>query len=167
MTVDYERFVKQLKHPDGADLLKRLQDFLFSFNNGSKMLAFQRKLVVTFLGSITKLSLESQVFRDIITGEIDTESIEEGWEKLVMSQVYDKVFNVANTEETRVNSSVHEKMVLFSWIEPRHLDITINFSLGLEIASAELLKLNAYKSPRDKLIVLLNLMQLVAGNTCE
>ena len=40
------------------------------------------------------------------------------------------------------------------------MDIPFTFSLRLEVVSAELLKINAYKAPRDKLVVMKNVIQL-------
>jgi Rab5 GDP/GTP exchange factor len=158
MPIDYERFVTQLKAPEGEELRATFQDFLVNFHSGPRMLAYQRKQVSSFLKSINEKSITSGVFG--VETDVDIENVSEGWEKLVMSQVFDRVFTGVG-DESKANAAVSKKMETFAWIEERHLDLTINFSLNLEIASAELLRINGYKSPRDKLVIMTNVMQLV------
>lgn len=149
----------QLKAAPGLPLRQKFQDFFAAFNLSPRVLAFQRKQISAFLKEIKTLSLESQVFDD------DVENMDEGWEKLVMSQVYERVFT-NGSDEVKANSLVSKKIDSYKFICERHLDIAINFSLSLEIASAELLRINGYKSPRDKLVIMCNVLQLITGSTC-
>lgn len=122
------------------------------------MLAFQRKQVSTFLKAMNKASLVSPAF----SSNLDEENIKEGWEKLVLSQIYNEVF-LAGVDEPKANSSLSKKIESFHWIQERHLDIPLSFSLALEVASAELLRVNGFKAPRDKFIVMQNVLKLIIG----
>ena len=84
-----------------------------------------------------------------------------GWEKLVMTKVFDLVFHGPNNEEKRTSMILTDKISTYKWIEERHLDLDINFSLSLEVVQAELLRINGFRSPRDKLITLQNVMRLI------
>ena len=78
-----------------------------------------------------------------------------------MAKVFDQVFAPPGTDETASNFVLVKKIETYGWIEERHLDLAINFSLGLEVAQAELLRINGFRSPRDKLAVLQNVLQLL------
>jgi hypothetical protein len=101
-------------------------------------------------------------FVDPETNEYDECNTKEGWEKLVTTKLFDLIFGAPGTEEPRSNQVLKEKIQSYAWIEERHLDLSIHYSLALEVVQAELLKLNGYRSPRDKLIILQNVMQLIA-----
>ena len=80
------------------------------FNQNPHPLAFQRKQIAAFVKSATQKSL-------VLQDEVDEENIEEGWEKLVMSQLFDKVFLAAGSEEARANASLTRKMESFYWVQ--------------------------------------------------
>jgi hypothetical protein len=155
LMIDYEKFVTELKQPSGSQLRTGFQDFLVSFNSGPRVLAYQRKQVSAFLQQMNIASPP-------LFPSLDPENIWEGWEKLVMSQIFPKVFMGAG-DEPKANLAVTKKMEQFHWVQESHLDLKINFELNLEIASAELLRINGYKAPRDKLVIMINVIQLVTG----
>lgn len=78
-----------------------------------------------------------------------------------MSKLFDLTFGAPQTDEKRSNFVLSKKVETYSWIEERHLELNISFNLSLEIAQAELLRINGFRSPRDKLIVLQNVLQLI------
>ncbi|KAI8895196.1 hypothetical protein BC833DRAFT_602155 [Globomyces pollinis-pini] len=160
MTVDYEHFISQLRKPEADALRSKLQAFLLHFSEAGVNLQIQRKLIANFLESIYKDSENHLAFVHE-DQPFDEENVREGWEKLVMSKLFDAVFGAPTTDEHRSNSVLTKKIQTYSWVEERHLDIPINFSLRLEVAQAELLRINGYKSPRDKLVILKNVTQII------
>lgn len=158
--IDYEKFITQLRQPAGEPLKIRLQTFLSEFRRVENNINHQRKLISGFLVSIFEESLLSTAFRSSDEEEFDDEHVREGWEKLVMTKVFESVF-APNTEEKRSNKILAQKIETYSWLEERHLDLNINFSLALEVVQAELLRINGFRSPRDKLTILQNVMQLI------
>merc|ERR1712054_468493 len=52
-----------------------------------------------------------------------------------------------------------------SFVQHRHLDIKpeLNNEAHLDLARAEILKINAYKAPRDKLVCILNACKVVTN----
>ena len=83
--------------------------------------------------------------------------------QLVMSKVFDRVFTPPSTDEAKSNSILQKKIESHYWVEERHLDIPCQFNLSLEYAQAELHRINGFKAPRDKLIVMQNTLNLVVG----
>jgi hypothetical protein len=118
-------------------------------------------MIHQFLTQINEDSSNHITFIDPDSQEFDAENVKEGWEKLVMTKVFEAVFGAPGTEETRSNQVLQKKIETYSWIEERHLDLSINYSLSLEVAQAELLRINGFRSPRDKLVILQNVMQLI------
>ncbi len=78
-----------------------------------------------------------------------------------MSKLFDLLFGAPNTDEGRSNYVLSKKVETYKWIEERHLELPINFNLSLEIAQAELLRINGFRAPLDKLIILQNVLQLI------
>ncbi|KAL2917890.1 hypothetical protein HK105_202303 [Polyrhizophydium stewartii] len=163
MPVDFEAFLAQLRRKDAADLTSHLKTFLARFSEHPNVLQGQRKLVASFLEYIYGESIDHPAFAGATEHDPpDVENIREGWEKLVMSKIHDRVFGAPGTDEAKSNAVLSRKFESFKWIEERHLDIPYSFNLSLEVAQAELLRINGFKSPRDKLVILQNVQQLVA-----
>jgi hypothetical protein len=89
---------------------------------------------------------------------MDVIEIEEGWEKFLMTRIHDQVF--LYPDEVKPNQMLIEKMKAYSWVQERHLDLP--FPLVIPAASNELSRLQEFKSPKDKLNLLLNFSQIVA-----
>ncbi|KAJ3322240.1 hypothetical protein HDV06_003300 [Boothiomyces sp. JEL0866] len=161
MAVDYEKFITQLRTEEGTPLKAKFQNFLVQFEKEAKTLQLQRKLIAKFLAVIIEDSQNHLAFIDKEDQSFDEENVKEGWEKLVMAKVFDLVFGAPTTDEHRSNALLAKQIKTYAWLEERHLDLKINFSLSLEVAQAELLRINGYKAPRDKLIILHNVMQII------
>ncbi|KIL69228.1 hypothetical protein M378DRAFT_157476 [Amanita muscaria Koide BX008] len=114
-----------------------------------------------------------EVWKNASDAEFD--SATEGMEKLVMNRLYDftfapqaahavppKQYNPDDLERDRV---LAQRISLFGWIEESHLDIPLDEgSQGFVMfAQQELLKINHYKAPRDKLICILNSCKVIFG----
>jgi hypothetical protein len=115
----------------------------------------------------------SEIWRHASEQEFDMAI--EGMEKLVMNRVFDKTFTPALAEVERLNTPtddlerdhvLQQRIRLFSWLREPHLDLppaTEETSRFLGFARAELLKVNQYKAPRDKLITILNCCKVIYG----
>ncbi|PVU94154.1 hypothetical protein BB561_002772 [Smittium simulii] len=70
-----------------------------------------------------------------------------------------------STDDSAKDRVLKEKINLFRWLKQSHLDIpesTKNSSF-IQFAKTELLKINEFKSPRDKLICILNCCTVIFG----
>ncbi|KAJ3333533.1 hypothetical protein HDU91_002908, partial [Kappamyces sp. JEL0680] len=120
-------------------------------------LSTKRKLIAAFLAQIVADSDKHLAFvSPDETQAFDEENVSEGWEK-----VFECVFGAPSTDESRSNYVLEKKIQTYGWIEERHLDLALNFNLSLEVAQAELLRINGFRSPRDKLIILQNVLQII------
>ncbi|KAJ3049257.1 hypothetical protein HK097_009717, partial [Rhizophlyctis rosea] len=80
-----------------------------------------------------------------------------------MTKLFDTVFAAPGTEEHKMNAHLQRKIESFHWVEERHLDLPFELQHTLEVAQAEMLRVNGFRSPKDKLTILLNTMQLIVG----
>ena len=78
------------------------------------------------------------------------------------------------TDDLERDRVLAQRIALFGWIEEKHLDIPCDDDEGPEntkstrhgfmmFAQQELLKINHYKAPRDKLICILNCCKVIFG----
>ncbi|KAI8879973.1 hypothetical protein K501DRAFT_192380 [Backusella circina FSU 941] len=106
---------------------------------------------------------ECDVWKEMSGDEF--ENAKEGMEKLLMNRLYPIAFCPNSTDDKEKDDILQRKTSIFSWIEERHLDIKVtedNESF-LSFAASELLKMNNFKAPRDKLICILNCCKIIFG----
>ncbi|TPX44568.1 hypothetical protein SeMB42_g03551 [Synchytrium endobioticum] len=188
--LDFDRFLQELRSPECSSLVSRLKNFLSVMSSTQWTILQQRRLVLKFLNTIQSESTQNSVFAKISAertknvpssaeyesngaGDAEDETltwIREGWEKLVMTKIYDQVFCPPNSEESKMAAYLAKQIHAFSWIQERHLDLPFTLESALEVAQAEILKVNGFKSPRDKLVIIQNTVQLAVDlikNTTE
>ncbi|KAJ3161902.1 hypothetical protein HDU88_007133 [Geranomyces variabilis] len=158
--VDYEHFLTQLRKPEAAPLMTHFKGFLVRFNAERRPIMQHRRLVASFIHFIYGESLQNEIFSATSADE-DLDNIREGWEKLVMMNIYDRVFGAAETDDLKMGAHLQRKIESFQWVQESHLDLPFSFQHTLEVAQAELLRVNGFRAPRDKLIILQNTSQIV------
>ncbi|GBE89536.1 hypothetical protein SCP_1601980 [Sparassis crispa] len=170
---DFQNFLDQMKLKGAEPVAKYLRSFLSNFAKRTFTVNDQIKLINDFLNFISARMHESEVWRNASDAEFDNAM--EGMEKLVMNRLYDFTFTpqVAHmvpprpvtADDLERDRVLAQRIALFGWIEPRHLDLPEGEgSEGfLMFAQQELLKVNHYKAPRDKLICILNCCKVIFG----
>lgn len=105
--------------------------------------------------------------------EEELEASGEGLEKYLTTKLYPNIFAVVNEERTLDDVLGRRIAALRTFIRPEHLDIPECFRVeaSLALARNELVKVNNFKAPRDKLVCVLNtcrvinnLLNVSAGN---
>jgi len=126
---------------------------------------------------------ENPIWKAASTAELDNAI--EGIEKTIMNKLYEQTFAPRATDDTNQDDIISKKMQLFRWVEALHFDIKLSAScepllktaqdgsptsaalgvncspLSLPFSGIELLKLNKYKAPRDKVICILNCCKVI------
>ncbi|CAG8667685.1 28425_t:CDS:2, partial [Gigaspora margarita] len=102
--------------------------------------------------------------------DAEFENAKEGMEKLVMNRLYKLTFSPAikgpvTTDDRERDEILQQKIQIFRWVKEEHLDITHadHNEQYFEFAKNELLKINFFKAPRDKLICILNCCKVIFG----
>lgn len=170
---DFQKFLDQMKTKSAEPVARYLRSFLSNFAKRTFTVADQVKLINDFLNFISQKMREADVWKFASDTEFDNAI--EGVEKLVMNRLYDYTFTpqIAHsnpprpitTDDLERDRVLAQRIALFGWIEPSHLDVpTAEGSNGfLLFAQQELVKINHYKAPRDKLICILNCCKVIFG----
>ncbi|KAF8916332.1 hypothetical protein CPB85DRAFT_1216717, partial [Mucidula mucida] len=164
---DFQQFLDQMKSRPAEPVAKYLKSFLTNFSKRTFTVSDQIKIIHDFMDFISKQMREA----DVWPTEAEFDNALEGMEKLVMNQVYIYTFTPAmrrgavTTDDLERDRVLEQRIKLFAWIEPRHLDLHLgeNAEGFLAFAQQELLKINSYKAPRDKLICILNCCKVIFG----
>ncbi|KAG9286138.1 hypothetical protein G9A89_010152 [Geosiphon pyriformis] len=163
---DFNRFIEQIKHRRAEQINLLLKRFQREFERKPFTINEQIRIVHDFLEFIPKKMRECEIWRDVSDQEF--ENAKEGMEKLVMNRLYTLTFAPAiqgpvTSDDRERDEILHQKIQIFRWVREEHLDITPtahNHSF-LGLARDELLKINGYKAPRDKLICILNCCKVI------
>ncbi|TFK48565.1 hypothetical protein OE88DRAFT_1634651 [Heliocybe sulcata] len=170
---DFQKFLDQMKMKGAEPVAKYLRSFLSNFAKRTFTVNDQVKIIQDFLSFISGRMHECEVWRNATDAEFDNAM--EGMEKLVMNRLYDFTFTPAvarvspprpvTTDDLERDRVLSQRIALFGWIEEKHLDVPEGEgSKGfLMFAQQELLKINHYKAPRDKLICILNCCKVIFG----
>ncbi|KZT07314.1 uncharacterized protein LAESUDRAFT_651751 [Laetiporus sulphureus 93-53] len=170
---DFQRFLDQMKLKGAEPVAKYLRSFLSNFAKRTFTVNDQVKLINDFLNFISDRMRETDIWRNASTSEFDNAM--EGMEKLVMNRLYDFTFTPqvvrmvpprpVTVDDLEKDHVLSQRIALFQWIQPKHLDVLEGEgSEGfLLFAQQELIKVNHYKAPRDKLICILNCCKVIFG----
>ncbi|CAA7269224.1 unnamed protein product [Cyclocybe aegerita] len=170
---DFQKFLDQMKTKSAEPVSKYLRSFLSNFAKRTFTVNDQIKIINDFLSFIAAQMRECEVWRN--SSDAEFENAMEGMEKLVMNRLYDFTFTPQlvhavpprpiTTDDLERDRVLSQRIALFGWIEEKHLDIPESEgSKGfLMFAQQELLKINHYKAPRDKLICILNCCKVIFG----
>ncbi|EKX41035.1 hypothetical protein GUITHDRAFT_40600, partial [Guillardia theta CCMP2712] len=107
-------------------------------------------------------------------GREEIEAASEAVEKLVTVKLYHKLFAVVEQDKL-LDQELQTRIFCLQFLQPCHLDISNDCiergGKSLEVAKLELQRMNAYKSPKDKLVCLYNCCkvasQLLATTSSE
>ncbi|KAJ7255474.1 hypothetical protein B0H12DRAFT_1016471 [Mycena haematopus] len=170
---DFQKFLDQMKSRNAEIVAKYLKSFLSNFAKRTFTVSDQVKIINDFLNFIVKPMRESEIWKNASDAEFDNAL--EGMEKLVMNQLYQFTFTPAvlhavprrqiTTDDLERDRVLTQRIALFGWIQESHLDIPVGEGSSgfLMFAQQELLKVNHYKAPRDKLICILNCCKVIFG----
>lgn len=148
---DFHRFLEQLRHRTADPVAKFLRSFLTEFGKKQWLVHEQVKIISDFLAFITNKMAQCEVWRHVSDAEFD--NAKEGMEKLVMNRLYSQTFSPAippppsvprsasrskrrelerihgpgrrgqHQEDVERDEILAQKIRIYSWIRPEHLDI--------------------------------------------
>ncbi|KAL8293365.1 hypothetical protein RQP46_000066 [Phenoliferia psychrophenolica] len=203
---DFNRFLEQMRLRSADPIAKYLRSFLKEFSRRPPVsTSDQIKVINDFLDFIAGKMRTVEPWRSMVDGtagergEDEFDMAMEAMEKLVMNRLWHLTFSPAvdlnsppgrmpPTDDLERDRVLNQRIRLFAWLEPKHLDLHIasppspsppsssptstptpedkstKQTLGfLDFAKRELNKINQYKAPRDKLICVLNACKVIFG----
>ena len=164
-------------HPRAPSLFQSTQAFISSFGDAQMSGNAQRdsdedgRRIQAFLRDTEAAFRGHPAWRG--ASEEELEASGEGLEKYLSTKLYPNIFAVVNEERTLDDVLGRRIAALRTFIRPEHLDIPECFRVeaSLALARNELVKVNNFKAPRDKLVCVLNtcrvinnLLNVSAGN---
>ncbi|KAJ7917528.1 hypothetical protein B0H13DRAFT_1994834 [Mycena leptocephala] len=167
------KILDQMKSRNAEIVAKYLKSCVAQFAKRTFTVSDQVKIINDFLNFIVKPMRESEIWKNASDAEFDNAL--EGMEKLVMNQLYQFTFTPAvaqavprrqiTADDLERDRVLTQRIALFGWIQETHLDIPVGEGGNgfLMFAQQELLKVNHYKAPRDKLICILNCCKVIFG----
>ncbi|PWN54213.1 hypothetical protein IE53DRAFT_372628 [Violaceomyces palustris] len=169
---DFNRFLEQMKHKSASPVGEYVRSFIKGFSKKPYRTSDQVKLIFDFLDFISQRMREAEVWSRLSDVEFDNAT--EAMEKLVMNRLYPYTFTPAvaregrwavQTDDLERDHILKQRIRLFTWLSEKHLDIPQgDHSRGfIEFSLQELLKINHYKAPRDKVICILNCCKVIFG----
>ncbi|KAK3809632.1 MAG: hypothetical protein JOS17DRAFT_765067 [Linnemannia elongata] len=158
---DFHKFLEQMRHRSATPITRYFQSFLKEFDKKPWTVNEQIKIIHDFLDFITGKMEMCELWRNVSDQEF--ENVKEGMEKLVMNRLFAYTFSPSTTDDAERDEVLTQKIRIFRWIKPEHLDIPDNAhnAVYLDKAQAELKKINSYKAPRDKVICILNCCKFI------
>lgn len=186
---DFHRFLEQLRHRSADPVARFLKSFLHEFGKRQWAVYEQIKIVRDFLSFISGRMAQCEVWRTVSDAEFD--NAQEGMEKLVMNRLYTQTFapeipplpstkgkkaptasagsgrKGQHQEDVERDEILAQKIRIYSWVREEHLDIKpakeAKGKKFLRLAQQELVKIQNYRAPRDKVICVLNSCKVLFG----
>ncbi|RVD83886.1 uncharacterized protein DFL_005658 [Arthrobotrys flagrans] len=187
---DFHRFLEQLRHRTADPVARFLRSFLNEFGKRQWVVHEQVKIISDFLDFIHNKMAICDVWREV--SDLEFDNAKEGMEKLVMNRLYTQTFSPAiapppslldkrgkrrqnpnmpgrrgqHQEDVERDEILAQKVAIYGWVREEHLDIKPVGESGrkfLSLAVQELLKINNYRAPRDKVICVLNCCKVIFG----
>ncbi|CAE6456852.1 unnamed protein product [Rhizoctonia solani] len=126
---DFQKFLDQLKSRPADPVAKYLRSFLHNFSKKNFTVNDQIKFVHDFLVFISARMRECEIWKK--AGEVEFDNAVEGMEKLVMNRIYEFTFTPqiarsgrpVTTDDLERDRVLKQRIALFQWIKPEHLDI--------------------------------------------
>ncbi|KZV33056.1 vacuolar protein sorting-associated protein 9A-like [Dorcoceras hygrometricum] len=154
-------FLERMRQPTAAEFVKAIKSFIVSFLNNAPDAERDSASVQEFLNNMEAAFRAHSLWAG--SSEEELESAGEGLEKYVMTKLFTRVY-ASIPEDVKADDQLHEKMALLQqFVRPENLDIKPKFQNEASwlLAQKELLKINMYKAPRDKLLCILHCCKVI------
>ncbi|KAL7422556.1 hypothetical protein Q5752_003204 [Cryptotrichosporon argae] len=167
---NFSGFLRDLRGKSAEPVARYLKSFLSNFAKKPFTVNEQVKLVRDFMNFIENKMRAVEPWKSQDSAEFDNAL--EAMEKLVMNRLYPYTFTPSidpaqpiTTDDLERDAVFGQRVRLFSWVRERHLDVPEGEAAQgfIGFAEQELLKINHYKAPRDKMICILNCCKVIFG----
>jgi hypothetical protein len=159
--LSHEYFRNKLKSDEALPIRKQLRDFYIDFEQKTKSVFTnpeeQSQYLREFLNNLSRTIIENPLWANSEREEQENAIIE--MEKLITKKLFDITFGPS--EDLARDTLLSHKILMHSWVEPRHFDLP-DFDFHIfEKAGNELSKMNLYRFYIDKIICIVNCIKLI------
>ncbi|KAI3761774.1 hypothetical protein L1987_52196 [Smallanthus sonchifolius] len=156
-------FLERMRQPSATEFVKQIKNFIVSLSNNTPDPERDAASVQEFFSNMEANFRAHPLWAGRTEEELD--SAGEGLEKYIMTKLFTRVF-ASHPDDVKTDNEFNKKSALIQqFIHPDHLDIQPiyqNNTSWLE-AQKELLKINTYKAPRDKLACILSCCKVISN----
>ncbi|KXZ53251.1 hypothetical protein GPECTOR_7g1145 [Gonium pectorale] len=165
--LSFEKFINTINQEQAKDLVRSINQFMKNFRKRAPDSAADSREVQEFLGSMEQAFSRHPLW----AGSTRTELDNAGLEKYLMTKLYDRTFGADPLDRERDALLSRRLAGLAGWVGPAHLEVSRELQGPLaadedgQLAAAarELQKMALYKSPRDKLVQILNSCKIITA----
>ncbi|KAK7334486.1 hypothetical protein VNO80_26243 [Phaseolus coccineus] len=160
-TTSFTDFLNRMHHPASLDLVRSIKSFIVSFSFYQPKPENDGKRVQDFFLSMEAAMRDHPLWTT--ASEEDIDCAMEGLEKYIMIKLFSRTFSAA-AEDAKIDNEIFEKICqLQTFLKPEHLDIPpiLQNEASWLLAEKELLKINAFKAPHEKLLSILNCCRVI------
>ena len=159
---NYKDFFAKMRQPDAFDLVTAIKGFIEK-NQKCKSVEESVPLLHNFLAEIAERVEQHPLWAE--ASEWDLDNAAEGMEKYVLSKMYRWYFQPANSDDVFKDQALTERMTLLQFVKLEHLEIGPEYhdERRMGDAQTELIKMDSYKAPRDKMICVLNCCKIITS----
>ncbi|XP_072964177.1 vacuolar protein sorting-associated protein 9A-like [Typha angustifolia] len=159
--LDFYGFLERMRRPAAADLVRAVKSFIVSFTYQATDAENDSKKIQEFLMTMETTIKGHPLWAHAADEEIDCAI--EGLEKFVMTKLFNRTF-ASSAEDAKADMDIFEKIRLLQhFVKPDHLDVPviIQNEASWLFAAKELQKINSFRSPREKLLCIMNCCQVI------
>ncbi|KAL5845600.1 hypothetical protein ACOSQ3_009124 [Xanthoceras sorbifolium] len=160
-SVTFFDFLDRMRNPASLDLVRSIKSFIVSFSFYTANPENDGKKVQDFFFTMEAAIRDHPLWDGASNEEID--SAMEGLEKYVMTKLFTRTF-APLPEDVKIDQEISEKICLLqTFLRPEHLDIpaVLQNEASWLLAEKELLKINAFKAPREKLLCIMSCCRVI------
>ncbi|BFG40443.1 hypothetical protein CerSpe_267170 [Prunus speciosa] len=154
-------FLDRMRNPASLDLVRSIKSFIVSFSFYAANPENDGKKVQEFYTTMEDAIRDHPLWAGATDQEVDCAM--EGLEKYVMTKLFSRTFS-STPEDVKIDLETSQKInLLQTFLKPEHLDIpaVLRNEASWLLAEKELLKINAFKAPREKLLCVMNCCKVI------
>ena len=154
------QFLQLINRPEAKEIANAVRKFVQKFMQAPPIASKHGQVVRKFLDITEQQIAIHPLWKGKGGGP---ESTQEALEKLVTSKLFKQIFCPTEEDEEKDKELSNKTARLNRFLQPKHLDIRPNFIKQEFITQAigELCKINDFKSPRDKMVCIMNCCKVI------
>ncbi|GIL49525.1 hypothetical protein Vafri_5854 [Volvox africanus] len=165
--LSFEKFINTINQDQAKDLVRNINQFMKKFRSRPPDNETDSREVQEFLTSMEHAFARHPLWAGSTREDLD--NAVEGLEKYLMTKLYDRTFGLDPLDRERDAVLSRRLAALAGFVTPAHLEVSEQFQVPLAsgegghvvAACKELKKMSLFKSPRDKLVQILNCCKII------
>jgi hypothetical protein len=167
----FHEFVNKLRQREASEILRQLKVFIADFTKltsqiGTSISTLQENAVREFLLSMNEVVRLHPLWKSATDEELENDL--ESLEKLLMLKIHSAAFS-CDPSDDETDRLIYRRIKKLIHLKPINMEIPPEFEMPdvWSRAGEELLRINSYKVPRDKLICVINTCKIILAGIAQ